>query len=127
MKWKTIIEKSNKVLMIENSEKRIDSTGNKIINLLFVYTTNKNFDIGLKNDILEIFDTLWLDYDLDRIWKRNHDKTIDVIRENKELLKNSNLKLIVIHSWNPWGRKLLQKELKDLDVEIILKRHWKII
>lgn len=122
MKWNEIIKKSNKILMVENSLGRIKSTLKKDIDLHGIATTNSQFESMMATGK---FNTLWLDYDLDRIFIPNHEKTINVIEKHKDDLETFDL--IVIHSWNPFGARALKKELQGLNVEIIIKKHWCIV
>lgn len=124
--WKEIISRSNNTILVENSTGRIKSTLKSGLKAICVAATASQLDLALQDNSYKNY-TLWLDYDLTRIWKIGHRvNTLDTIKKYKKLLKESGCQLIVIHSWNPWGRRLLEKELRGCGVEIIVKRHWRI-
>ena len=123
MDWGTIIKESKDVVLVENSIPRIRATLN-LMNVVAVVTD----EYELENVLLNYkFNTIWLDYDLTRIFKPFHRQTsLNVIKTYKRALQNAGCKLIVIHSWNPFGRKRLYNELRDLGIKIVIKRHWRI-
>jgi len=125
MTWNEIINKSNNTILVENSKGRIKSTLKSGLAPLYICTTAKEMALALE-DMPKCEYTLWLGYDLTRIYKPfKRSNSLEIIKIYKEYLKESGCKLVVIHSWNPWGRKLLKKELGGLVDEIIIKRHWK--
>jgi len=125
MKWKEIIKKSkNNLLLIENSEGRITSTMKKGLYDIVIAKTEYDIDLALQSNNFEV---IWIDYDLTRIWKiRNRENSLNVLKKYSRYLEQSGVKLIVIHSWNPIGIYKLYNEFKNLDIEIIVKKHWKM-
>ncbi|MFA6369062.1 MAG: hypothetical protein WCX20_01655 [Candidatus Shapirobacteria bacterium] len=123
MTWEDIIKESKDLLVVENSWRRIKATYKRILPW-FVVPNLEDLEFILNNVKIQ---TLWLDYDLTRIWKIGHRvNTLATINKYKGTFKERGIKLIVIHSWNPWGRWLLKRALKGTGIKVILKRHWKM-
>lgn len=125
MRWSTIIKQSKNTLLIENSKRRIIKTVfRKGIDIKSVATNEEEIDFAMQEFN---FETLWVDYDLTRIWKlKNRQNSLRALKKYSCYLKDSGVKLIVIHSWNPIGVYKLYKEFKNLEIKIIIKRHWKM-
>lgn len=125
-KWEEVEEYINryrKIMMVENSTGRIHYTLSHC-NCVKAVVNNCEQAVGLyfKND----YDCIMLDYNLSRIWNIFSSKTsLDLAKSiaNDDL---RNLKLVVIHSWNPFGRKKLYNLINSCGVDIILYRHKKI-
>ena len=127
MTWQEIIKRSPNTILVENSKGRIKSSLKAGLKPYCVATDAKSMALALEDNPHKEY-SLWLDYDLTRIWKiGKRSNSLEIIKIYKDWLKESGCKLIVIHSWNPWGRLILQRELGGIGVEIILKRHWRVL
>ena len=124
MTWQEIIDKSEHVLLVENSNGRIHATL-KVIGVDGVADSEHAFARLLQ---CRTFHTLWLDYDLTRIWHIGHRETsYNVLKDYVDVLRESEIDTIVIHSWNVFGVRRLVKLLEPTGIEIIVKRHWRIV
>ena len=68
MTWEDIIKESKDLLVVENSWRRIKATYKRILPW-FVVPNLEDLEFILNNVKIQ---TLWLDYDLTRIWKIGH-------------------------------------------------------
>ena len=126
MHWNEIVCKSHNVLLVENSRGRIIASSNALGSRLADIAITES---GLKGCLQsENFNTLWLDYDLTRIWHIGHRETsYNVLKEYKGVIVASGIRLVVVHSWNIFGAKKLAKLFDGTRIEVIVKRHWRII
>jgi hypothetical protein len=125
VKWNEIIKRSKDMLLVEDSKKRIESTKLKSLDWFDIARDEKCFEYYLLN---KNYKTLWLDYDLTRIWKlKDRQNSYSIIKKYKNYFKNSHIELIVIHSWNPLGAIKLYLALRGLGIKIVVKRHWIIL
>lgn len=128
MNWKQVEKKVDNyqhVLMLDNSTRRIHHTFKRCNKIGAIVTTSEK---AIKLYNLENWDCIMLDYNLSRMWDLFHYRTsIKFAKRIAEDAPNSTVELVVIHSWNPWGRKRLYNLLKDSGIDIIVCRHKKMI